>query len=636
MASLFHESFDGPGVAVEALAARVPGTVLVLGPMGAGKSTLCAKAADAFSARGARVQCIGADPGTPAFGPPGCVSLAARQSGGWSVTAIEPLCTLDAARFRLPLLEGVRSLLGRAGGDVLLLDAPGVVRGVAGAELLVSLAGALRPALLVWLAPRQRDHSGLVAEIASVPCERWRVTAARDAARPNRRVRDGRRTASWDAYALHLVRRRVPFDALDLLGTPPPRDRPTAWPGRLVAAQDRAGGRWLGEVLAADPDTLELALPAEAGNPQRLTVRDAGRDGEGALGSMAPVRSAVTGASFETAAQGPGAEVGPASVSVVNGVFGDPLVHLRLRHRRRSLLFDLGDCGRLPTRVLHQVTDVFISHAHADHIGGFVGFLRARIGFGGPCRIHGPPGLAGNIEGFVRGIHWDRIGDRAPEFTVTELHGTDLQRYRVRAGEPGPVWLDTAEAADGILLEADDFRVRGATLDHGTPVLAFVFEPRAQANVRKERLAALALQPGPWLTQLKRAWLGGRDEESIELPDGTSRTAGDLADALLVASAGRPVVYATDLADTPANRRVLATLARGAHTLICESPFLERDAGQARYTGHLTARACGEIATEAGVRQLLPFHFSPRYEAAPDAVYAELAAACSSGMTIRR
>jgi ribonuclease BN (tRNA processing enzyme) len=69
-------------------------------------------------------------------------------------------------------------------------------------------------------------------------------------------------------------------------------------------------------------------------------------------------------------------------------------------------------------------------------------------------------------------------------------------------------------------------------------------------------------------------------------------------------------------------------LSRGAHTLFCESTFLEADAAQAARTAHLTTRACAEIAEAAGVARLVPFHFSRRYEKDPAPVYAEIAAAC--------
>ena len=48
------------------------------------------------------------------------------------------------------------------------------------------------------------------------------------------------------------------------------------------------------------------------------------------------------------------------------------------------------------------------------------------------------------------------------------------------------------------------------------------------------------------------------------------------------------------------------------------------DAAQARRTQHLTTRACAEIANEAQVEHLLPFHFSRRYiQRVPD-VYREI------------
>ena len=81
----------------------------------------------------------------------------------------------------------------------------------------------------------------------------------------------------------------------------------------------------------------------------------------------------------------------------------------------------------------------------------------------------------------------------------------------------------------------------------------------------------------------------------------------------------------------PTRRRTAAASSRwpqGAHCLLCEASFLTQDRAQAERTGHLTARACGEIAAAAGVRTLIPFHFSRRYESEPWRVYEEIAAAC--------
>ena len=54
---------------------------------------------------------------------------------------------------------------------------------------------------------------------------------------------------------------------------------------------------------------------------------------------------------------------------------------------------------------------------------------------------------------------------------------------------------------------------------------------------------------------------------------------------------------------------------------------------QAQRTGHLTTRACGEIATRAGAQRLVPFHFSRRYEDDLAPCYDELRAAFARTIT---
>ncbi len=116
----------------------------------------------------------------------------------------------------------------------------------------------------------------------------------------------------------------------------------------------------------------------------------------------------------------------------------------------------------------------------------------------------------------------------------------------------------------------------------------------------------------------------------ISLPDGSEWSIETLLQDLLLVSPGAKLVYATDLADTSQNRLKLQDLAHGANALFCEATFCESETTQAQRTGHLTARACGEIAAAAKVEQLFPFHFSRRYEKDPMRVYDEAASACGA------
>lgn len=324
----------------------------------------------------------------------------------------------------------------------------------------------------------------------------------------------------------------------------------------------------------------------------------------------------------------PVSRMGDVLACMVNGVFGDPLLTVRLLHQRRVLLFDLGDAGRISARVAHQVTDVFLSHTHADHIGGFMWFLRTRVGPFPACRITGPAGTARHIAGMVDGILWDRVENRAPCFEVREWHDGMLRCFTVNAGEGGAVETAGTAIEGGVVWREPGFIVRATQLDHGTPVLAYAFEPRARLNICRNRLEMLGLSTGPWLQELKREYLAGHHSHVVALPNGHSATVTELAERIMLPVPGRKLVYATDFADTPENLRRMVALSRDAHSLFCEAAFMPRHSDQAHITRHLTTRACAEIANLAGVRHLLPFHFSRRYIGDVGELYRELVGLC--------
>ncbi|MCW8963658.1 MAG: MBL fold metallo-hydrolase, partial [Gammaproteobacteria bacterium] len=321
--------------------------------------------------------------------------------------------------------------------------------------------------------------------------------------------------------------------------------------------------------------------------------------------------------------------VGAVDVALINGVFGDPLLHARFLHQQRGLLFDLGSGERLSARTAHQVTDVFISHAHLDHLSGFVSLMRSRIGEFPPCRLYGPPGLAQHVAGFLQGALWDRVGQNAPRFEVLEFDGNTLRQFHLQATQSRSQFGEERAVQAGVIHEEAGFCVRAVLLDHkGTSVVAYALEPDRQIQVRKDRLMARQLEPGPWLGELKQYVSADNFVARIHLPDGSNESVETLAAELLIISPGKRLVYATDLADTADNRQRLVELAQHAHTLFCEAPFIEAEAEHALRNGHLTTRACAEIANAAGVGRLVPFHFSRRYQTDPQQLYDELKEVC--------
>jgi ribonuclease Z len=613
--------------------------VLLFGESGIGKSTLAAGLARTLAQNGRSCICIGADPGSPAFGVPGAVCLGKWQKDAWQLLEIEALCTLDGGRFRLPLVSAVRCLAEAIDQGVVLVDAPGVVRSVAGAELLLGLVEAAAIDTVLVLC-RDYKKLSLTNELATLACEVVLLQASSEARPPNHRKRERQRTRLWDEYLHHAVEKTFTFSDTQLTGTPPPLIAEQHWRGRQIALLKSGRTIAMGEVLRAVKNIFQVRIGDTREIPDQVLARNAYRNRQGYLATVKPVVPLALHyipppdvAPFPGIGQSTGprpvARIGEATATLVNGIFGDPLLHLRLHNRKRSILFDLGEGGRLPARLAHQVTEVFISHAHIDHISGFLWLMRSRLGNLPSCHLFGPPGLAEHIAGLISGINWDRIGDWGPRFRVGELHDERLIVYDLQAGKDYRKRPDEQTAPGGLLLDEPGLRVWAMTLDHGgIPVLAYSLEQAPKLNVHKDRLLARNLAPGPWLHELKQRIGDGDRKTPIQLPDSTYSNAGDLADALLQVTPPQKLIYGTDIADIEANREKLVLLAQGAHTFFCEASFIEADTKHAERSGHLTSRACGEIAHAAGVERLVPFHFSRRYEDKPFQVYDEIKRFC--------
>lgn len=612
--------------------------VLLFGAPGVGKSTLVTQLAECLAQAQRRCWCISADPGSPLMGIPGASTLGHWQQGTWQADDYSALCTLDAGRFRLPLVSAVRRLLKQTLDGVILVDAPGVARGVAGRELLEGLVEATLADVALVVTPTGKAPP-LLDELRALEVEVYLIPAAEAAMRPGKRIRARRRTEQWDGYLGDAITQGIDLDRVTIIGTPPPREETHVWTGRQIALLKAQRTLAVGEVQQLEGNLLTVTLPAKVRGADTLLIRDAGRTADGMIETVAPWAAerfdylppadVLPPIKISDGGPRPAGRVGSVDVALINGVFGDPLLHVRLRHQRRSMLFDLGSGERLPTRLAHQVTDVFITHAHLDHIGGFVSLLRSRIGEFPRCRLYGPPGLSRHISGLLQGALWDRVEISGPRFEVMEFDGNKLRCFYLQATQPEPRLQQERTVQQGVIREDKGFRIRAAILDHqGTEVVAYALELDKQINVRKDRLVTRGLEPGSWLKELKQQLLIGNETATVRLPDGSEASVAELATELLLISPGKKLVYATDLADTESNRQCLIGLAQHAHTFFCEAPFLEAEAEHALRNGHLTANACGEIAMQAGVARLVPFHLSRRYMADPQQIYDELKTAC--------
>jgi ribonuclease Z len=318
-------------------------------------------------------------------------------------------------------------------------------------------------------------------------------------------------------------------------------------------------------------------------------------------------------------------------------------VYVEVLHQPEAVLLDCGDLTLLSPRHLLRVGVLAVSHAHMNHWAGFDGLLRVLIGREKLVRIVGPEGFAARVHHRLQAYTWNLV-DRIPAdlvFEVTEVgRGGNWPATRLGLHTSfRPETLPPVPARpDGAVLEMGQLRLCAGVLDHGMPCLGFALAEAEHLNIWRDRLDECGLRTGPWLTGLKAAVAEGRADD-FEVPvyervsDAAAaprRKLGEMRE-LVTVTPGQRIAYLTDFEDTPANRAVAVGVAHRADTLFIEAPFLAEDAAIAAERRHLTARAAGEIAREAGVRRVEPFHFSPRYQGQEERMLAEVQAAFSGG-----
>lgn len=313
---------------------------------------------------------------------------------------------------------------------------------------------------------------------------------------------------------------------------------------------------------------------------------------------------------------------------LVNDVFGDPGLYVEVRWSKRALLFDLGhNEGLGPTRLL-RAGDIFISHTHMDHFIGFDAVLRVALGRGKTLRLYGPPGLIANVQGKLNGYTWNLVDGYPLVIEVREFHPDETHAatflatdgFRAR-GEP--TRTSRTQDTSGIfpVLEDAMFTISAVALNHRIPSFAYALQEQFHINVNKQKLHEAGLPVGSWLKEVKQYLWQGR-------PDDFRFTAilyfehrkqerefflGEVRERFLTITRGQKLAYVVDARYDAHNEERIVELAREADILYCESPYLERDADKASERYHLTARQAGLMARKAGVRDLVVFHFSPRY-----------------------
>lgn len=309
---------------------------------------------------------------------------------------------------------------------------------------------------------------------------------------------------------------------------------------------------------------------------------------------------------------------------LVNGPFDDPGLFVPLFFEKRAIIFDLGDVASLPARDILKISHVFITHTHVDHFIGFDRLLRLLLGRDQKLYLFGPLGFLKNVEGKLAGYTWNLVENYRTMLVlhIVEVHPDHLFTIEyVCKNRFIPTSAPVRKPFAGLLHQEPMLSISAEILDHRIPCLGFSIQEQFHVNIIKEKVCELGLEIGPWLKEFKQALFQNQDPDAefiVKYGMKNSREKrfilGSLAKQIARITPGQKVSYIADMVYSTSNMKKVVGLVKESDHLFIEAAFLEKDRDIAEKKGHLTAWQAGCIAGKARVKQLTPFHFSPRYQ----------------------
>lgn len=252
-------------------------------------------------------------------------------------------------------------------------------------------------------------------------------------------------------------------------------------------------------------------------------------------------------------------------------------VALRLPQRAEMWLFDCGEGTQhqilRSDLKISQLSRIFITHMHGDHIFGLMGLL-ATCGLAGNVDridIYGPSGLNDYLQAASRYSH--------THFSYP---------FKVHVVRPGVIYED------------DEFVVSCGLLQHRITAFGYRVEEKDRSGrFDIEKAKALQIPPGRIYGQLKRG-------ETVTLNDGRVIDGTQLCGPTEI---GRKIAYCTDTVFCDG----AVQLAQDTDVLIHEATFAHQDADMAFQRLHSTTTMAAQTAFLSKAHRLIMTHFSPRY-----------------------
>ncbi|KXB02324.1 hypothetical protein AKJ45_00090 [candidate division MSBL1 archaeon SCGC-AAA261F19] len=253
------------------------------------------------------------------------------------------------------------------------------------------------------------------------------------------------------------------------------------------------------------------------------------------------------------------------------------LAAVAIKRHGELLLFDCGEgTQRQMVRAglsIMKIDSVFITHFHGDHFLGVPGLVQTMslLDREKELEIYGPEGIEEKIETLLR----------IPHFTLkfgVKIHDIDPDEEIRRSG----------------------YRIKTCKTDHASPGIAYaLIEDERPGKFYPKKAKGFGIEPGPSYSRLQNG-------ECIKLPDGKVVKPEQVMGP---PRPGRKIVYADDTRPS----KQIVQISQGADLLIHDGTFAGELQEIAAEAGHSTVEEAAKIAKEAGVRQLVLTHISPRH-----------------------
>ncbi len=221
---------------------------------------------------------------------------------------------------------------------------------------------------------------------------------------------------------------------------------------------------------------------------------------------------------------------------------------------------------------------VAVTHPHGDHVNGLAGLL-----------------MTMSLEGRRRPLTIVSTRETL-EFVLETLEATEARLgFKVEALEARGRSYTRLKSSGG-----DSVVLSWYPTCHSIESVGFRLDWRLRPRIDPGRLAALGLKPGPWIARVV--------EEGEALVEGRRVRLEDLASTLPMSFS---IAYT---GDTMHPCPTIEEAVRGVDVLIHEATLGGEYVDEARARGHSTPLQAAGLALKSGVRLLVLYHVSGRYE----------------------